>query len=380
MSSTAPSRPNGLALILFNDPREPPDVQTKGTRGGNFRPAPPPPPLHDTSEEIKQFEVFLHHCTFTLVSPDFRTVVRLDAEVLDTRPTHSVLTHVDEALDWKVVLSRYRYTVNPVDAPVLMTKIYWKLKLEAINRTAEFPYKPNGGEEYLTSIVCFPQAWLPWISNKWFHNNVQKNWFMQDGDTFGIPSVESTRKCEESDPEDGRNHFRLFNIPNTAATGINQGEIEVGASEERLYAGFTDSTHGIPFPADGIMYVILVDMPTQYQIARKEISDLRECVLCGDAKPHVDRGVVFGTCGHYLCYDCCKDYRKGITTATACYYCRAPVAVNLDTLAGKNTLDDQPPDDQPPEDNLDIPTNTKRKSPSSPGTQLQCMFSLLQKL
>ena len=374
MSSTPPSRPNGLALILFNDPQEPRPVQTKGggTRSSNFRPAPPPPPLHDTSEEINQFEFFLHHCTFTLESKDGTAVVRLDAKILDTRPTHSVLPHVDEALDWKVVLSRYRYTVNPVDAPVLMTKMYWKLKLEAIHRTAEFPYIQRGGEEYLTSVVCFPQAWLPWISNEWFHNNVQKNWFMQDGDPFGIPSAQSTRKCEESDPEDGRNHFRLFNVPNTAVTGINQGETQVGASEERLFAGFTDSTHGIPFPADGVMYVILVDMPTQYQIARKEIADLRECVLCGDAKPHVDLGVVFGTCGHYLCYDCCKDYRKSINAATQCYYCRQPTAINLDTLA---TNDEDKPDQDEPQSK-----KSRSEHTLSPGSQLQCMFSLLQKL
>jgi hypothetical protein len=372
MSST--TRPNGLALILFNDPKEPRPIQTKGgTRSmKESELAPPPAPLKDTSEEVNKFEVFLHHCTFVLESPDGRTVVHLDATVHSTRQTDSVLPNVDTALDWKVVLSRYRYTVNPVDAPVLMTKQFWILKLAAIERTPDFPYVQKSGKEYITSVACFPQAWLPWISNEWFHNNVQKNWFMQDADKFGIPSVQSTRKNDYSDPEDERYHFRLFNVPNTATTAIDQGETEVGVSEMRLFAGFTDSTQGIPFPSAGVMYVILFDMPTQYQIARKEIADKRECVLCGDARPHVDLGVVFGKCGHYLCHDCCKEYKKNINATTTCYYCRDPTAINLDTLAESD------------EDDTDQGEPLSKKSRSgpelSPGTQLKCMFSLLQKL
>lgn len=370
MSSTTPSRPNGLALILFNDPKEPRPVKTKGATRGKTPAStwtPPPKLLKDISEEVNNFEVFLHHCTFTLESSDKRTVVRLDAKVLDSRPTHSVLPDVERAQDWKVVLSRYHYTVNPVDAPALMTQTFWILKLASIHRTPDFPYVQKGGEEYITSVVCFPQAWLPWISNEWFHQNTEKDWFMQDDDPFGVPTVQSTRDNESSSTQDGRKYFKLFSIPNTPTTGINQGETEAGVSEKSLIAPFTDSTHGIQFPADGQMYVILFDMPTNYLVARKDITDLRECVLCGDMRPHFDRGVVFGQCGHYLCYDCCIEYKKGITAATACYYCRAPAAINLDSLA---------------ENDEDEPQSKKsRPEPAlSPGTQLKCMFSLLKKL
>jgi hypothetical protein len=128
---------------------------------------------------------------------------------------------------------------------------------------------------------------------------------MQDADQFGIPTVQSTRSNDYSDPEDGRYHFRLFNVPT-----------------------------------------------------------------------HVDLGVVFGKCGHYLCHACCNEYKKSINTATTCYYCRDPTVINLDTLAETDQNQAEDDTDQPG------PHAKKARSESelSPGTQLQCMFSLLQKL
>jgi len=369
MSSTSTS--NGLVLILFGQQKGW-TPQTKGgaTRSQNTRSK--PPKEEDTSEEIRQFEEFLDHCTFTLESAETRTTVRLDTQLLLARPTYPILPSVEAAEDWKVVLSRYRYSVNPADAPLLMTQPVWILKLKGIRRTAEFPYAQGEGEEYYTSVVCFPQAWLPWISNDWFLANHERDWFIQEGDNFGIPSVKQTRANEECDCAEQRYYFRLFNVPNTATTAISQGRTAVDVSEQRVLAQYTDSGHGIHFPSIGVMYVIVVDIPAEYQIARRHIDDKRECVLCADTRPHVDRGVVFGTCGHYVCYDCCKEYKKDITTATACYYCRAPTAINLDSLVEHNKDDTDQGESQ---------SKKSRTDPElSPGTQLKCMFSLLQKL
>ena len=79
------------------------------------------------------------------------------------------------------------------------------------------------------------------------------------------------------------------------------------------------------------MYVILFDIPSKYKIAREEVSNLRECVLCGDERPHSDLGLVFGTCGHYICQQCCKDYPTEKLNELKKYsYCRRPTSVKLD--------------------------------------------------
>jgi hypothetical protein len=80
------------------------------------------------------------------------------------------------------------------------------------------------------------------------------------------------------------------------------------------------------------MYVIQFDIPNQYKIARKEISDMRECVLCGDGRPPSDLGIVFGTCGHYICQECSKEYKQSLGGVTKCFYCRRPTSVKVDNV------------------------------------------------
>ncbi len=150
-------------------------------------------------------------------------------------------------------------------------------------------------------------------------------------DSFGIPSLASTRKNEFTDCADGRLHFTICNVPNTETTQINEGKTAVDVSDVKLQSGYTDCKSGIYFPNDGMMYVILFDIPDTYKIARYEVSDLRECVMCGDERPHNDRGVAFGKCGHYICHQCCKDYPIDmLNKVKRCFYCRRPTNVKLD--------------------------------------------------
>jgi hypothetical protein len=319
------SSANGLALILFGEP-EITRSRTKGgtrggTRGGQFAQE------CDVESDVRKFEIFLAHCTFVLESSESRKTVPLTANALDQRPNDSLLPHVERAADWKVILSRYRFDVQPSDVHVLQQELNWTLKLQAITTTADFTYKPDL-EEYITSVVCFPQRWLAWIDNAWFLANVQRYWFMQEGDTFGIPSVQSTRKNEFSDCADGRHYFRICNVPNTETTAISEGATALDVSDERLFSGYTDHSKGIFFPENGVMYVILFDIPSEYRIARKEVVDLRECVLCGDERPHNDLGLVFGVCGHYVCYDCCREYKDKLEVKK-CFYCRQPTNVKM---------------------------------------------------
>jgi hypothetical protein len=78
------------------------------------------------------------------------------------------------------------------------------------------------------------------------------------------------------------------------------------------------------------MYVILCHLPTTYKIARHEIASMRECVLCGDERPHSDLGLVFGECGHYICRACCVEYKDRLNEVTQCFYCRRPTSLKLD--------------------------------------------------
>ena len=78
------------------------------------------------------------------------------------------------------------------------------------------------------------------------------------------------------------------------------------------------------------MYVMLVDLPETYKIARHEISNTRECVLCADETPENDLGFTFGKCGHYVCQGCCEEYRESLKKVTKCFYCRRETNVKLD--------------------------------------------------
>ena len=79
-------------------------------------------------------------------------------------------------------------------------------------------------------------------------------------------------------------------------------------------------------------YVILFDLPSTYKLARNEVSNKRECVLCGDERPPSDLGLVFGECGHYICHECCKEYKDKLNEVTRCFYCRRPTSVKVDNV------------------------------------------------
>jgi len=164
-------------------------------------------------------------------------------------------------------------------------------------------------------------------------NNLQ-DWYMQDGaeDTFGIPSLRSARNNEHTCCAEGRCQFKLCNVPITSETKINEGNSEVDVSEVKLRSGFTDHTIGIRFPQKGLMYVILFDIPNEYKIARKDISDVRECVLCGTLRSEGDLGIVFGACGHYICQQCSNDYKDNLDGVTKCFYCRRPTCVKVNKV------------------------------------------------
>ena len=80
------------------------------------------------------------------------------------------------------------------------------------------------------------------------------------------------------------------------------------------------------------MYVILFDIPNKYKIAREQVSNLRECVLCGDERPQGDLGIVFGECGHYICQECSKEYKESLSGVKKCFYCRRPTSVKVDNV------------------------------------------------
>ena len=151
-------------------------------------------------------------------------------------------------------------------------------------------------------------------------------------DSFGIPSFESTREAQFSDCADGRKHFRICNVPNNTTTKIDEGTTSVDVSDIKLQSGYTDHKKGVLFPQDGMMYVILFDLPSTYKIARNEVSDERECVLCGDGRPESDLGIVFGACGHYICQECSKEYKQSLGGVKKCFYCRRPTSVKVDNV------------------------------------------------
>lgn len=330
---------NGLALILYGEPLTEYQQTKGGTRSVNFnaRPAPEPPPEEGIAEDVTKFENFLAHCEFVLLAPQSEWTVTLQRhDCFDApqgkRPDATGLLPNVKVENWKTILSRYRFSVDDENNQLLRQNVHWTLWLRKITLDATLPTYEKG-KNYVTNIVCFPQSWLSWIDNEWFMNNFQ-DWYMQDGadDTFGIPSLPSARKNEYTCCAEGRCQFKLCNVPITSETKINEGNSEVDVSEVKLKSGFTDHTQGIRFPKKGLMYVILFDIPSKYQIARKELSDLRECVLCGDGRPHSDLGIVFGVCGHYICQECSKEYKDSLGGVKTCFYCRRPTSVKVDNV------------------------------------------------
>ena len=134
-------------LILFGDPKLC-HSKTKGAGGdtrsscgsrGGHEPE-PPEEEQDVEPEIVKFEVFLKHITFCLLSEKNMKHVRLSGTFLDARPKDSVLSHVDKTPDWTVVLSRFRFDVEPDYVALLAHEFNWTLELQQITRTSEFKY------------------------------------------------------------------------------------------------------------------------------------------------------------------------------------------------------------------------------------------------
>lgn len=328
---------NGLALILYGDPLTDYRQTKGGTRSMHSRPAPPPPPEEGIAEDVKEFENFLAHCEFVLLAPQSGLTVALQrhdcfATATNKRPDATGLLPRVKVESWKTILSRYRFSVDDENNELLHQNVHWTLWLRKITLDAELPEYIEG-ENYITNIVCFPQSWLSWIDNEWFMNNFQ-DWYMQEGpdDTFGIPSLQSARDNERTCCAEGRCQFKLCNVPITSETKINEGQSQIDVSEVKLKSGYTDHTRGIRFPKEGLMYVILFDVPTKYKIARQDISNIRECVLCGEERLQSDLGIVFGACGHYICQECSHDYKQNLDAVTRCFYCRRPTSVRVDNV------------------------------------------------
>lgn len=329
---------NGLALIFYGSPMSE-FCRTKGGTRSINRGSGGAATISEVgvAEEVKTFESFLDHCTFILHSSTSETTVELQKhDCLATgqqgRPDAAGLLPYVNPKNWKTILSRYSFSVADKDKHLLQKDIYWTLILSDIELDATLKSYEEG-EEYIVHVVCFPQSWLSWVDNEWFLNNLQQ-WYIQAGmeEKFGVPSVQTTRYNEMSDVAAGRYHCRLCCVLNTATTGPGQGQTAVDVSDVRVQSGYTDHIRGILFP-EGLMYVILCHLPSTYKIARHEISNLRECVLCGDERPHTDLGLVFGDCGHYICQECCKEYRNRLNEVKACFYCRKPTSVLLDGQA-----------------------------------------------
>ena len=317
---------NGVALILFGHSASSMNYRG-GTRGGSS---------HKTRRSrglVDDFEVFLDHCDFCLWS-EHGSVVRLGKA--DTAGASGVRPEAEKLLpnvhEWSTVLSRYRFHVQDAEeAKLLQQEFIWTLKLRDIRTDDSLrTYDASRGEEYLTSVVCFPQSWLRWIDNAWFANNVEICWFMQRDDTFGVPSRASAEANEYSDCAGGRHYFRTCFVPNKSTTAVTAGTSAVCESSVALEGAYTDSEHGIVFPQKGHVYVILFDVPSEYAIERKEAPATRECVLCGDEVGADDAGLVFGRCGHYVCGGCCTEHAAKLNEVETCFYCRRKTSVCVD--------------------------------------------------
>ena len=274
---------------------------------------------------IDEFEIFLDHCDFCLLTENASVVHLEKVDIADAsggRPRAAEL--LPNVRDWTTVLSRYRFHVKDAEeAKLLQREFVWTLQLHDILIDKRLPsYDASRGEEYITSVVCFPQSWLCWVDNAWFMNNIDICWFMQRGDTFGVPSCDSVRWIATSDCARGRHYFRTCFVTNAAGTAITEGATAVRGSSVPLLSPYTDSEHGIVFPQDGYMYVILFDLPSSYQIDRREVRETRECVLCADECAVSDAGLVFGTCGHYVCRRCYDEYQDKMHEVKQCFYCR----------------------------------------------------------
>ena len=311
------SAANGVALILFGHPLQKPNFRG-ATRSASRKQCRADQGMHD-------FEVFLDHCDFCLLS-QHGSVVELDKVDIfyDSGVRPAAETLLPKVHDWSTVLSRYRFHVKDAEqARLLQQEFVWTLKLRDIRLDESMPsYDASNGEEYLTSVVCLPQSWLRWVDNAWFRKNIDICWFMQRGDTFGVPSRASVEKNQFSCCAVGRHYFRTCFVPNQSTTAITAGTSAVSVSAEPLVSPFTDSEEGILFPQNGYMYVILFDVPSSYAIERRDVGETRECVLCGDECGAGDAGLVLGTCGHYVCSSCCKEYTARLNEVETCFYCR----------------------------------------------------------
>jgi hypothetical protein len=145
------SAANGVALILFGHP-----VRTSNCRGATRSASRKACPA---DQSVEDFEVFLDHCDFCLCSVN-GSVVELDKVDLvcasGARPDDGKL--LPRVHEWSTVLSRYRFHVRDVEqAKLLQQEFVWTLKLREIRLDDSMPsYDASNGEEYITSVVCFP--------------------------------------------------------------------------------------------------------------------------------------------------------------------------------------------------------------------------------
>ena len=317
------SAANGVALILFGHP-----VQRLHFRGATRSAS----RKHCRADQgMEDFEVFLDHCDFCLLS-EHGSVVELHKvdTFYDCAVRPAAQTLLPKVLDWNTVLSRYRFHVQDAEqAKLLQHEFVWTLKLRDIRLDESMP-SYDAGEEYLTSVVCLPRRWLCWVDNAWFKSNIDICWFMQRGDTFGVPSRASVEARRYSCCALGRHYFRTCFVPNQSTTCITAGTSAVGASAVPLVSPYTDSEEGILFPQNGYMYVILFDVPSSFEIEGREPRETRECALCGDECGADDAGLVLGTCGHYVCCSCCAEYRARLNEVETCFCCRRETSVCVD--------------------------------------------------
>ncbi len=245
---------NGLALIFFGDPATG-FARTKGacrgTRGSGGGEETVDEKVID--DEVKKFETFLNQCDFILHSDASGETVQLQKQdcLEVVRPgrasaagllskVHAKEWKEGDPKNWKSMLSRYSFHVAAADEWRLQRAVHWTLILSKIRLDAENlkSYSHDLGEEYITNVVCFPQSWLSWVDNEWFLNNLQR-WYIQQGmeERFGIPSVESTRKNEESDVAAGQYACRLCCVPNTEQMRLGRARCRLMVQRSRCRAG-----------------------------------------------------------------------------------------------------------------------------------------------
>ena len=318
----------GLALLLYLD-RTPFRRQHTCRGGGGGRDA-----IGHSATLVREFEAFLDECVFCLRSEDKdKKSITLPLKRVDHAQRHdasTVLCQVSER--WQKIMSRFSFELeHERDRAKLNQTPDWVLQLASI----------PPGQYWMTHVACFPQAWLPRVTDGWLASNSEADmhdekcavWYMEPGDEFGIPTAESLRGHLYSDTQTDRRHFKLVSIPNDPQTEPGKGRQAAALSSKAVFSAFSTSREEhAPFPGNGQIYAIPFNLPREYRIARELPAGREwECVLCTEQGAQGDGGVYFGACGHYLCGACCREpaFLSNINAATQCYYCRQPSRIQI---------------------------------------------------